>query len=166
MLRASLNKAIADVLEDYEGEHTFVLGNAKFSGDYVRFVNLTITEGNEGEKAQREWDQNCAQFGLTPEDRNRTIIMDGTPYRIVEINPKRHKYPFGIVATRDGKRLKAPAFMIKAAMLSLILLMTACGYAPKTKSIVPTTCYTSHSVNAPATRPNSTTYCIRGNDDG
>jgi hypothetical protein len=86
---------------------SITLGSASFTNDSVRF-RLEITElGKSGETpAVKTFNAYASMFGLAPEDYGSVFTYAGKQYRLVEIAPRRPKFPFVGEDIRTNKRFK------------------------------------------------------------
>lgn len=62
-------------------------------------------------KAKREWDLYCRNFGLKPEHFGKSFKFRKGIYTIVELKPNSPKYPIIAVSAR-GARYKFPASVV------------------------------------------------------
>jgi len=119
------NKGFQDFRRDFEfamkalGEkHNVSIGMGNISYNEAQFVSkmTVIKKGGviEGTShAQINFEQNAELFGLTKGDWNKIVkLSDGTPAKLVGVEPRSHKYPF-IVETASGKKYKMSASQVR-----------------------------------------------------
>lgn len=69
-------------------------------------IEAKVKDINGRNFEQVVFDNNCKQYGLTPEDYNMEIIHKGEKFKMESINKRAYKYPFKVSRISDGKRFK------------------------------------------------------------
>jgi hypothetical protein len=83
--------------------------------DVGSFTLKTKLIADGADPLRADWDAYCTLYGLLPGDYGRTITVDGRPFKLVGIAPRRAKFPF--IGEENGKRYKLQEREVVAAVL-------------------------------------------------
>ena len=100
--RNDVLNALAAVAEKYGCEAT--MGNIKYDMSSIDATLYFKAKGDNGESAaQVEFNSRCKDYGFTPEDYNRKVILDNKTYRFIGFNPRARKNHC-IIEDTNGKQ--------------------------------------------------------------
>jgi hypothetical protein len=95
---------------------SFVPGKISFSNDLFR-TKIECVINNQNIDANRVlFNRNCAAFGFTLEDYERTFTFADKVYKIVGFNVKSHKY--NVIVECEGKKFKFQSSLVKDCLHS------------------------------------------------
>ena len=97
------------------GFESVVLGNIRyteleFTSKITVRLPVTNDKGNKVSHEQAEFTKHASRFGYKPSDFGKVVVTNysNTKYRLVSLNPRRHKYPIIVESLTNNKRYIFP----------------------------------------------------------
>lgn len=107
----AINSALLLVKNSYDIEIT--LSDLKITGQkaVVGKIRAEVKSSAEDQKKAEKvrWDMFCGRVGLEHSHYGKDFMMNGTIYRLIEVNPSAHRYPVIAERIKDGKHFKFTA---------------------------------------------------------
>lgn len=116
-VRRRIEKALSDIAADM-GLDVSVSAGSFNDLNYKTRVEFSLKSTDGKTKEQIDFERYAPMYGLSPKDFGKTIKSMDRDFKIVEIKPKRSKYPVVLESVRTGRRYKMDADMVKSALAS------------------------------------------------
>lgn len=105
-LQEAMEKAMAEVAEEFGVKITQYGGQLKGSAEAVLKFHVAVTDQGAVEKQQeREFNLYARSFGLESKHRGTIVTSRGEKWRLIGIAPSRTKYPLKFESVDTGKVL-------------------------------------------------------------
>lgn len=112
-LRDDINTALQPVAEKYALRMT--AGNISYREDTFS-VKLECAKTDVGDLVAKEFEKNCALFGLSPDDYKREFVLNCDKHAIVGLSLGSSKYPIICLNLRTDKTYKFTEEAVKRAL--------------------------------------------------
>lgn len=87
------------------------------SSTIIRIKFLGVNKNGETE-AEENWRLNCGRYDLKPEWFGKVFQHGNDRFKIVDLKPRRRKYPVSCICERNNSKFKFPSFTVVDRMMA------------------------------------------------